>query len=134
MKVGTVCRCRCGQEYIYRGGRPNRRCPDCYRKIRLERVKESQKNQRKMERRKSGTGSAPAPQKRCAQKQKAQRTPAVLAGDPPGRGKIPRKRMQELMKDPVFRLVHEIEEVNREREKQGLRPLSYGEYVWIYGK
>lgn len=132
MKLGTVCRCQCGREYVYRGGRPNRRCPDCYRKIRLDRVKEAQK---KVKRRRSGTGCTPAPQKSRAQKLEVKHLPVVTAEETRGRRKkIPEKRMQELMKDPVFRLVHEIEEVNREREKQGLRPLDYGEYVWKFGK
>lgn len=129
MKVGTVCRCQCGREYIYRGGRPNGRCPECYKKIRLERVKEVQ---RRMKSKRSGTGKSTVPQKRRAQNREVQRIPDAPA--PPGRGKIPKKKMQELMQDPVFRLCHEIEIENRKRKKLGLRPLDYGEYVWKFGK
>lgn len=40
MKKGSVCRCRCGREYVYTGGRPNPLCPECYRQEKLRRMRE----------------------------------------------------------------------------------------------
>lgn len=45
---------------------------------------------------------------------------------------MPRGTMEALMKDPVGRMVHEIELENEERRKQGLPPLSYGQFVQKY--
>lgn len=123
MKRGTVCRCkRCGGEYTYAGGRYNDLCPHCYREKRMRRVVENREN---MTTKKSAARKCAAP-KKCAQTQKAGEKRR------PEKGKLSQKKWAEMMKDPVFRLVHELELVNREREKIGLPPLSYGKYVQEY--
>ena len=131
MKKGTVCRCkRCGGEYLYTGGRKNPLCPNCYQEDRLKRVE-------MLSRKKSAEQDGAAPE-RYAKKQGARgrkngkkgvkRLETVEREKP----KLSKKQMEQLMKDPVCRLVHELELVNREREKKGLPPLSYGKYVQEY--
>lgn len=130
MKRGTVCRCaKCGGEYTYKGGRHNDLCPRCYREKRMRRVVEG----RKMMPDKKSDARKCAARKKCAQKQESGKR-AVIQGNAiePGKEKISRKKLAELMKDPVCRLVHELELLNRERAERGLPPLSYGKYVQEY--
>lgn len=113
MKRGTVCYCtKCGGEYTYKGGRHNELCPRCYREKRMRRVVESRE---KMPDKKSAARKCAAP-KSCAQKQERRKQMVKQVKD----------------KDPVCRVVHELELVNKEREKKGLPPLTYGKYVQEY--
>lgn len=124
MKRGTVCYCaKCGGEYTYKGGRHNELCPRCYREKRMRRVVESRE---KMPDKKSAARKRAAP-KRCAQKQENGKRMVEQV-----KGKISKKKLEKLMKDPVCRIVHELELVNKEREKKGLPPLTYGKYVQEY--
>lgn len=130
MKRGTVCRCKeCGEEYTYKGGRHNDLCPRCYREKRMRRVVESRKS---MPDKKSAARKCTA-LKKCAQKQEIGKCAVIQVKTiEPVKGKISRKKLAELMQDPVCRLVHELELVNQERAKIGLPPLSYGKYVQEY--
>lgn len=130
MKRGTVCRCeKCGREYTYKGGRHNDLCPSCYREKRMRRVVE---NREMMTVKKSAARKCTA-QKKCAQKQESGKRAVIQVKTiEPVKGKISRKKLAELMQDPVCRLVHELELVNHERAKMGLPPLSYGKYVQEY--
>lgn len=130
MKRGTVCRCaKCGGEYTYKGGRHNDLCPRCYREKRMRRVAESRKS---MPDKKSAARKCAA-QKKCAQKQESGKRAVIeVKAIVTERGRISRKKLEALMKDPVCRLVHELELVNQERAEKGLPPLSYGKYVQEY--
>lgn len=130
MKRGTVCYCtKCGGKYTYKGGRHNELCPRCYREKRMRRVVESRE---KMPDKKSAARKCAAP-KSCAQKQESRKRMVKQGKDKePVKGKISKKKLEELMKDPVCRVVHELELVNKEREKKGLPPLTYGKYVQEY--
>ena len=130
MKRGTVCRCKeCGVEYTYKGGRHNDLCPRCYREKRMRRVVESRET---MPDKKSAARKCTA-LKKCAQKQESGKRAVIeVKAKEAERERISRKKLETLMKDPVCRLVHELELVNQERAKMGLPPLSYGEYVQEY--
>lgn len=130
MKRGTVCRCaKCGGEYTYKGGRHNDLCPRCYREKRMRRVEESRKS---MPDKKSAARKCAA-QKKCAQKQESGKRAVIeVKAIVAERGRISRKKLEALMKDPVCRLVHELELLNQERAERGLPPLSYGKYVQEY--
>lgn len=141
MKREDTLRCReCGREYPYRGGRPNPLCPQCYRKALKKRKQEEQKKLRSTRgksgaRRKGGPPPRHAPKKTGAQGQEAPpqvRVERLPMERPAGGRKLTRATMEALLKDPVGRRVHEIELENEERRKQGLPPLSYGQYEAKY--
>jgi len=141
MKRGDTLYCRaCGREYTYRGGRPNPLCPPCYRKVLKKRKQEEQEKLRSA---RAGSGalrtSGPRRQHGAEAEgwQGKDAMPQVCVErlpeeKPAGGRKVPRGTMEALMKDPVGRMVHEIELENEERRKQGLPPLSYGQFVQKY--
>lgn len=129
MKKGTVCRCRCGREYVYTGGRPNPLCPECYRQEKLRRMREyMQEKKRCGDSEKQG--AAPAKHARGPKRKTSGKKGARLPMDDTWRRK--KKKMDALRDDPLAQLVHELVLVNRERERQGLKPLTYGYYVAEY--
>lgn len=86
-------------------------------------------------RRKGGPPPRHAPKKTGAQGQEAPpqvRVERLPMERPAGGRKLTRATMEALLKDPVGRRVHEIELENEERRKQGLPPLSYGQYEAKY--
>lgn len=139
MKRGETLYCReCGCGYPYRGGRQNPLCPQCYQKAMKKRKQEEQKKLRST-RIKGGAQRKGGPLLRHAQEKQRQAAKAMHMKrlpmeKPEGSRKLTRATMEALMKDPVGRLVHEIEVDNEERRKQGLPPLSYGQHVAKYGK
>lgn len=129
MKKGTVCRCRCGREYVYTGGRPNPLCPECYRQEKLRRMREyMQEKKRRGDSEKQD--AAPAKHARGPKRKTSGKKGARLPMDDTWRRK--KKKMDALRDDPLAQLVHELVLVNRERERQGLKPLTYGYYVAEY--